>query len=172
MPRLLEREEGIVCRACGATHAPPAREEAPPDICRTCWLRFSSSCSTRGIDPTEDQLNRWLARRLYLNARRLKLYGVIGPCEAISIGAGALYIRGYGSRGGFQCSSAATMFRDGRRVCTSHGDRARNVQYIDIDNVDPYRDFGGLLAELCKIDERLFECVRAAIADTSAQTKG
>src|ERR1700722_1597065 len=86
MSKLFERTDGIACRACGAASARSVHETFKDAIfdtvCDVCWRRFSQYCENQHKTATEDLFNRWLARQLFMDVRRLKHYGVAGRCEA------------------------------------------------------------------------------------------
>ncbi len=149
MLALLAQVEGVVCRACGATHGVPADETKTFGTCAVCWSRFSRSKAAN----TEDGFNRWLARELFLELRRLRLYGVSGRCEAVS---NWLY------RDGAQCAHHATMIRDTRRVCGVHGQRTVEVAFVGGVQSDPYDTMRDNLVELARVDPQLMECLQRA----------
>lgn len=148
MLALLANVEGVVCRACGATHATPD-DNHTFGVCGVCWDRFGRSTKER----TEDAFNRWLARELFLELRRLRLYGVSGRCEAVS---NWLY------RDGAQCAHHATMMRDTRRVCGTHGKPAVDVAFVGGVQADPYEVMFETLIDLAHVDERLMDCLQRA----------
>lgn len=170
MTSLYKRHDGIVCRACGAAHG-SFDEEALPDVCGDCWTRFKAACRFRNQEPNTDRFNRWLARQLYLNVRRLKIYGVTGRCQAISGADSNLLRSGFAFQGGYQCAVPATMIRDGKAVCTSHGRRADLVHFVSEPLSDPYRDFTRLMSELALIDEQFLQSIRDAVENVDALNK-
>jgi hypothetical protein len=114
-------------------------------------------------EPTEDRFNQWLARQLYLSVRRLKHFGVAGRCEAISRIGSDNAVLGYRTNNSYQCAMAASMMRDGHRVCRSHGERAFEVQYVDTTVCNPYQEFARMLAECALLDEQFLDCVKEAV---------
>lgn len=171
MVSLYQRHDGTVCRACGAAHGSPPDSDAPQDVCGDCWGRFKSNCRYRDQEPNTERFNRWLARQLYLSVRRLKIYGVTGRCQAISGADSNLLRSGFNFQGGYQCAMQASMTRDGKAVCASHGRRADIVHFVDEPLTDPYRDFTRLMAELALIDDQFLQSIREAVENVGALNK-
>lgn len=136
----------VACRACGATRGIPS-SDGPPDICRTCWSAANAKDA--------DDFNQWLANKLLRDLRRLKHFGVTGRCEAISNPP-------YGIKG-YQCGKPATMLRDGRRVCSSHGEIATSPAFIDCPDFDQYDTLAQIVKDLATADTRFRQAVKAAI---------
>ena len=164
---LFSRTDGTECKSCGAHFSAPAREKSY-GLCRICRQKFLSWTRTRDVLDNEIELNNWLAKRLFLEAQRLKKTGVSGRCEAITAGGGALYLKGLGRQGGYQCAGAAIMMRNGHKVCHSHGKIAFGVQFISTPKDETYRDFKRLIAEICLTDDLFLEYVKEAIEGAEA----
>lgn len=168
MPSLFEVTNGTVCRACGAAHG-TFSANAFPGVCGECWHRF---LSFSGYKATTDLFNRWLARQLCLSVRRLKVYGVTGRCQAITGVDSNLVRSGRGFQGGRQCAGFASMLRDGKAVCTSHGRHADIVQFVSEPITNPYRELTRLITELGLVDSEFLECVREAVSNVDALRSG
>lgn len=141
---VMKPPDGISCRACGAVWAcPPEKEDHFQGVCATCNNRFSVGFK-EDRDPTIDDFNAFLMRRIQLDLKRIRRTGFAGRCEAISAGN---YTSGY------QCAMSATMEKEGRRVCASHGDPSCKTSYVDSAHViDPWLILQQLLIDLGKAD--------------------
>lgn len=113
-------------------------------------------------------MNSWLARQLFLSAKRLKTFGVTGRCEAVTKGNGVMYMKGQGPQGGYQCGRPASMMRDGKRVCPAHGRVAETVLYVDGEGSDIYSEFSRLIAEIALVDGKFLLAAKTAIENVTA----
>ena len=165
MSKLFERTDGIACRACGAASARSVHETFKDAIfdtvCDVCWRRFSQYCENQHKTATEDLFNRWLARQLFMDVRRLKHYGVAGRCEAVT--TQGVWRHETSLRAGYQCGMHASMVRDGRKVCHAHGTRADFVCYVDEPITDPYDDWSHLMADVALKDDDFLRAMKDAI---------
>lgn len=157
MPELLTVFTGVACRTCGAVRGP--RSESNNDglelgVCENCWRAFNRWRDER-TPATEDDFNRWLARKLFLDLRRLQQTGVVGRCEAVSDWM-------YGRRGQ-QCALPAMTRKDGHLVCGQHLS-ARNPAFVETtDPHQPYQMLEVIVSRLVKVDRRLLEVFSKAI---------
>lgn len=145
------------CRSCGATHL---RESNLPGFCAACsdtFFRFSRSRGWNGV--SQNKINTWLARKLMLDLKRLALTGVTRRCEAVARGPGG-WMHGFNT----QCRGHASMFRNGRRVCSQHF-KATTLIFAGDRPHDPYTDLTAILAGLARTDVRFRECLLTALAD-------
>jgi hypothetical protein len=114
--------------------------------------------------------NSWLARQLYLSARRLQKYGVTGRCEAITGGSQVAYLTSVLPMTGFQCGRQAVMMREGRRTCIGHGKIALRVMFVDGDGeLNAYQEFSRIIVEISRADPGF---LAAAIEAVSTVTNG
>lgn len=159
---LLKRENSVACRACGALEAGP--EDANGyGLCESCFRRYLKYCRMGERSDSENEANIWIARQLFLSARRLEKFGVTGRCEAITDGSRVEYLANQGARSGFQCARQATMLRDGRRCCNSHGKTAHLVLFVESSG-NPYDEFGRIVWQMARIDRRFFDAAERALA--------
>lgn len=145
------------CIACGAGYLPESKQKKLCDACFASYERWTRRAARQA--GSSNALNRWLARWLTLEAKRLEKFGVSGRCEAVTRGPNG-YVSGFNS----QCRGHATHIRDGRRVCGSHNLAAR-VVFAGTSPHDPYADWTRLMVRLSKADSKFADCVRAAASE-------
>lgn len=155
---LLSPNDYTSCRACGAVRA--ARVDDDNDglelgVCQTCWNSFNRWRNSNG-DPTEDEFNQWLARKLFLDLRRLHQTGIIGRCEAVSDWL-------YGNRGK-QCASSAITRRNGRLVCGRHLTATAPAFVEDAGRDHPYRVLGEIVRRLARVDKLFRDTLKDALS--------
>ncbi len=146
------------CRGCGATHLANAKW----GLCERCFDTFERFSNKGSHEHSENSVNKWLARKLVMDLRRLQRLGVVGRCEALTRGNGQ-WVYGFDR----QCRQEATAIRDGRRVCGSHKRSDPLILAGDVTH-DPYTDLLTLMAELARVDPAFRECMSAALADRAA----
>lgn len=152
------RPSEFACRACGATYIPAGHRE----LCESCWgsfIRWADSISIQ--DRSRTSVNRWLARRLMLEAEKLRKTGVAGRCEAVSLGP-----RGWIDGFDRQCRCFAMTRRDGRRVCAKHA-KALAPLYVGEKAHDPYGDMERVLSDLAAVDARFRAILEAALQNSA-----
>lgn len=167
MPEYLDKTIGksVACRACGAVRGPRGDHDNQGmewRICANCWVSFKRF-TEHGAPYTDDDLNRWLARKLFLDLRRLAQKGIVGRCEAVSDWL-------YGHRGQ-QCALPALMrLADGHLVCGQHLQSPRHaLLFVDGPNSNgPYAMLGCIIQRLVKKDKKLLDVISAAIGPDSA----
>jgi len=149
MPELLaEHRVSVACRACGAVcgkHDP----SAPDDICQDCWRLFRVHRSFPPGDLDND-LNQWLARKLFIDMQYLERNGVAGRCEALSHTTHR------------QCAFRAIAISHGRRLCGVHRN-AEKLVFVGQTYFDPYDTLGAIVSRLVKIDQKLMATLSAAV---------
>lgn len=159
MPQYLTpREDGVVCRACGAANAPPCdhdNEGLELGVCEHCWRSFKRS-GYDADETIEEGFNRWLARKLFLDLRHMERTGVTGRCEAVS--------NWLEYRPGYQCAAKASVRRrDGRLVCWKHFG-ATDPGFVDTaDHNQPYEMFRAMVSRLIKKDHKLLDTLAEAM---------
>lgn len=162
MMPVLPTAETFRCMTCGSTYLPKGSEEV---LCTACWDEFVRWTDSIGVtDKSRNSMNRWMARRLMLDATRLARFGMTGRCEAIRLAT-----RGWLDGFDVQCRNRATEMRDGRRVCTKHAIATHPVYAGDYAH-DPYADMQRVMAELARSDERFRQALVAALDETLAHT--
>lgn len=164
MNAVFDMPQQYCCRSCGSQYLPRS-QNGKEEVCVACWddfLRWLRSIGSK--DRSRLMLNRWLARRLMLEANRMAIYGVTGRCEAVRQGP-----RGYVDGFDAQCRSRATKLRDGYKVCGQHA-KAKAVVFIGDAAHNPYVDFERALASLAKDDPRFKECLARALTSITPTT--
>lgn len=162
---ILEMENGIPCRACGATYAYP--HETKYGACNSClhkyeyWLRGCGVSDKRRTDDLEN-FDLWLARFLLMQLKRLDRHGITGACEAMKQQGVRAGERGY------QCGSYASELRDGRRVCIRHRKAAHVVfvpnRYVMYDHLEE------AVRDLYAKDECFAKIIRSIVNDPHLET--
>lgn len=147
---------GVSCRLCGAVRAPKGEYA----LCDTCWGRYQHFALglTNGKDweYKEDVFCSFLAHELIKGVQRAKTYGVNHRCEAIT--TSPYFNMGY------QCGRFASMKRDGRHCCHSHGVKAQNVTFVDSDIArDWYEHVEEQVRALSKRDTRFRAAIESAL---------
>lgn len=157
--------KSIPCRACGAVRGPRAEHDNDGmewEICANCWVALQRF-TEHGPPYSDDDLNRWLARKLFLDLRRLQQKGIVGRCQAVS---GWIY-----GRRGQQCALPAIIkLSDGHLVCGQHLQSPRHsLEFVDGHNPNgPYEILGCIIQRLVKKDKKLLDTISAAIGLDSA----
>lgn len=147
------------CRACGSTYQKPSNNKK---LCAACWDEMERWLkSVKVTDKSEMSVNKWMARRLMMDAERLFRYGMTGRCEAISSAGNRRWLDGMD----IQCRMRATNKRDGRRVCSKHHTATAPIYIGDLAH-DPYTDMQRVLTDLAQSDEQFRQCLVAAIEAT------
>lgn len=170
MSDLLFKELDVVaCRACGAVRdarAQSSNDEIELDVCAMCWAAFDRWRSKHGDGITEQDFDRWLARKLLLDLRLLERTGVVGRCQAMSDWL-------YKDRQGKQCAlKAIAKLRDGHLVCGQHlrrseGPKHTKLRFVEDDGSwEPYDFLGAIVYRLVKRDEKLLRTFSAALGLT------
>lgn len=104
-----------------------------------------------------------------MQVRRLKVFGLIGRCEAMSGGDSVLIEKGYLDLGKYQCERFATTMRDGHRVCTSHDfGRAKRVIFADSPRERPYEQLTKTMIDIGREDARFVQALDKAHAALTA----
>jgi len=134
------------CRCCGASEALQSASKTY-GVCEHCWGLYKSWEKKWASDQpkTVYLFNRWLARQAYLQAKRLKRFGVTGRCEAVTAHA-----NNYRSAG-CQCARHAVNVREDRRVCENHF-KANPLRFIDATDNDPYLVLASTLKDIALVD--------------------
>lgn len=159
--QVLLMPDAFACRLCGSSYLQAADQAG---LCVACWDEFNRWIESVGVtDKTEYSINRWMARRLMLDASRLARYGMTGRCEAV-----AGRTRGWLDGWDMQCRSRATGMRDGRRVCFQHSNATKPV-FVGSEAHDPYIDMERVLTELAKSDLRFRKALEGALAAVAVQ---
>ena len=151
----------VACRCCGAKKARGVLDDH--GLCEWCDARFQR-VTYRVEKFSEYDVNAWLARELFMAARRLERYGVSRRCQAISQTDVSRMWAGFQNEFGGQCKRWATATRDGRPVCVIHAERTGHPVYVDDEDLNPYEQFTRLMTELGQIDPRFRECLSEAVA--------
>lgn len=147
--------EGVACRSCGAVRAPKA-EGGFSDVCLTCWNKFTYASKGYSAGAAEDNFAQWLARKVFLDIKRMERTGVIGRCEAAS---GWQY-----GRLGAQCGHTAITMRGRHRVCGLHA-KADRPTFVCEPSDNPYFILQKMLVEAGKKDVSMQRCIRDAAFD-------
>jgi hypothetical protein len=159
-----EPRQDFVCRSCGGAYEPRAVEF--DELCTSCWRACERWFMVMGIEERHRlAVNRWLARRLMLDARRMQRTGVLGRCEAIS-----RHTRGHLDYRNGQCVHFAVGKRDERLVCALHAQEHVKPSYVGTVDHSPYDTLRDMLADLARSDPLFSQCLAAAsaAADLSA----
>lgn len=144
------------CRFCGSTHHKVANNKK---LCVACWEEFERWMKRIGVsDKSELAVNRWMARRLMLDAERMSRYGITGRCEAVSSAGNRRWLDGWDA----QCRRQALHTREGRKVCSLHATATAPIFVGDIAH-DAYTDMQRILTSLAKTDEKFRQCLIAAV---------
>lgn len=168
MNALFKRQDGVGCRNCGAVQAAP-ETAADYGMCESCQSRYLKYCRYGNHPDNEISANVWIARQLFLSARRLQKFGVTGRCEAITDGSRIEFLTSRGPRSGYQCARQATLLRDGRKVCAMHGKIALRILFVETGGDDnAYGEFGRIIKELSLIDQNFLVAAEQAVADAKA----
>lgn len=149
------------CICCNSTRIGSSKKErrAKVALCDACSEEFTRWSRIKGdTDNPDNDLNRWLARRLTMDAKRMHVRGVTGRCEAIAMGP-----RGWIDGHVRQCRGRAVAMVEGHRVCGGHA-RASNPAFINTFENDAYADLQRVVTHLVKVDERFRACVAAALS--------
>lgn len=145
------------CISCGAAFLP----EAEHDLCEACFDTFCRwVVQTKSTDYSAEAANKWLARKLLLDAKRLERFGVVGRCEAVTSGP-----RGFlDTYVNAQCRLNATAIRDNRRVCGLHVRPGTKILFAGTQASDPYHELQQILIRLAAVDQKFCDCLTAAAA--------
>lgn len=165
MVALLEKEDGIQCRACGATYAFPHYTKY--GACNSCLHKYEYWIRGCGVSEEKKQDNLetfdlWLARFLLMQLKRLDKYGIVGSCEAM---------KQQGVRSGekgYQCGNYARGMRDGRRLCHSHIN-SPNVAFVT-NRYAMYDHLEAALRALDIKDARFAEIIRKIASEATEPT--
>ena len=149
------------CRCCGALASRAGADECF-GLCEWCGKRFTRW--TKDDDLTENKCAQFLAIEILMQVRRVKWYGVVGRCEAMSGVDSNLVALDFPDQGKWQCRRFATMMRDGRRVCEVHGTISHHVVWCDASSISPYEQFTRLLREVADYDSRFRDCLVSALS--------
>jgi hypothetical protein len=153
----------VTCRCCSAVGAVAKCDFG---LCDWCWDRFRRWL--HDAKATETKCNEWLAREVFMAARRLSQFGVLGRCEAMAGGDSVLIDQGQLEHGRNQCKSFASQVRDGHCVCAKHAEkRTRLVMWADQPRERPYVQFTKLLVDIGARDPRFVQCLDEAKAAIS-----
>jgi hypothetical protein len=160
MPDLLTSiSESVACRACGAVRGPRATSDNDGmewTVCQNCWHAFGRWRGGHASDSIEADFNHWLARKLFLDLRRLDQTGIVGRCECISDWL-------YGRRGQQCALRAVARLQEGHLVCRQHLNSSKRV-FVDDGNPNrPYDMLGAIVSRLVKRDKKLLAMLSAAI---------
>lgn len=162
---VFDTPHGMACRACGSFNTRTSGDDRPKDICTHCWRKFDTwrDQTNKRQKVSPNLINEFLARELFLSARRLLRHGVTGRCEALALNASWLFGREHIHKEGFQCGLWAVKIRDGRRVCGKHF-VSKNTVFEYPDRPTQYDTMRGMLVSLAAVDETFHEMLQGAAA--------
>lgn len=142
MANLYGKVDGVECRACGATFAQP--DKYGP-FCKPCMNRVRYKF--HGEKYSDNELNEWLARKLMLHILRLKKYGHVFRCEALTA-------QDQNGNIGYQCPNYAITKYTEKWVCSHH--REHKYSFIN-DAMNPYLYLKNLISEISNKDEKFLK---------------